>query len=134
MWKSIIIMETNEIITYVLTALGGGGITQFFNWRANKKKANSEVSAMEIDNIKAIVDSVYQPLIEQQNKRIKELELEVKELREERTRLNDEHQKEIAKLQKQILDITRALGLKATNHVRNSKGQFTKADELDEKA
>lgn len=127
-------METNEIITYVLTALGGGGITQFFNWRANKKKVNSEVGAMEIDNIKAIVDSVYQPLIEQQNKRIKELELEVKDLREERTRLNDEHQKEIAKLQKQILDITRALGLKATNHVRNSKGQFTKADELDEKA
>ena len=123
-----------EHLDAILGALGGGAITQIANWGINRRKGKQEVGAMEIDNIKAIVDSVYQPLIEQQNKRIKELELEVKELREERTRLNDEHQKEIAKLQKQILDITRALGLKATNHVRNSKGQFTKADELDEKA
>lgn len=122
-------MEANEIVTYVLTALGGGGITQFFNWRANKKKVNSEAKAMEIDNIKEIVDSVYQPLIAQQNARIKELETEVKALRDERDTMRVEHQKEIAKLQKQILDITRALGLKATNHVRNSKGQFVKQEE-----
>ena len=122
-------MEANEIITYVLTALGGGGITQFFNWRANKKKVNSEAKAMEIENIKEIVDSVYQPLIAQQNARIKELETEVKALRDERDNMRVEHQKEIAKLQKQILDITRALGLKATNHVRNSKGQFAKQEE-----
>jgi len=115
----------------ILGVLGGGLITQIANWGINKKKGKNEVKAMEIDNIKEIVDSVYQPLIEQQNRRIKELELEVKELREERTRVNDEHQKEIAKLQKQILDITRALGLKATNHVRNSKGQFTKQTEED---
>lgn len=127
-------MEASEIVTYVLTALGGGGITQFFNWRANKKKVNSEAKAMEIDNIKEIVDSVYQPLIAQQNARIKELETEVKALRDERDNMRTEHQKEIAKLQKQILDITRALGLKATNHVRNSKGQFTKADGVDEEA
>ena len=127
-------MEANEIVTYVLTALGGGGVTQFFNWRANKKKVNSEAKAMEIDNIKEIVDSVYQPLIAQQNARIKELETEVKALRDERDTMRVEHQKEIAKLQKQILDITRALGLKATNHVRNSKGQFTKADGVDEEA
>lgn len=127
-------MEASEIIPYILTALGGGGITQFFNWRANKKKVNSEAKAMEIENIKEIVDSVYQPLIAQQNARIKELETEVKALRDERDTMRVEHQKEIAKLQKQILDITRALGLKATNHVRNARGQFTKADGMDEEA
>ncbi len=122
-------METNELVGYVLTALGSGGITQFFNWRANKKKANSEAKSMEIENIKKIVDSVYQPLIAQQNARIKELENEVRDLREQRETMRVEHQKEIAKLQKQILDITRALGMKATSQVRNARGQFTKTEE-----
>lgn len=123
-------METNELVGYVLTALGSGGITQFFNWRANKKKVNSEAKAMEIENIKEIVDSVYQPLIAQQNARIKELENEVRDLREQRETMRAEHQKEIAKLQKQILDITRALGMKATSQVRNARGQFTKTEEI----
>ena len=122
-------MEINEVWGYLATAIGGGGVTQILNWRINRKKGNSEAKAMEIDNIKEVVDSVYRPLIEQQNNRIKELESEVKTLRDERDQIRVEHQKEIAKLQKQILDITRALGMKATNTVRNSRGQFAKADE-----
>jgi maltodextrin utilization protein YvdJ len=118
-----------EHLDAILGALGGGLVTQLANWGINRKKGKQEVNAMEIDNIKEIVDSVYQPLIDQQNKRIKELELEVRELREERVRLRDEHQKEIAKLQKQIIEITKALGMSATEHIRNSKGQFTKKDD-----
>lgn len=120
-------MAVIDHLDAILGALGGGALTQLANWGINRKKGKSEVGAMEIDNIKAVVDSVYQPLIEQQNKRIKELELEVKELREERTRLRDEHQKEIAKLQKQILDITRTIGMKANEQLRDEKtGRFTK--------
>ena len=36
-----------------------------------------------------------------------------------------EHQQQIASLQKQITEITRALGIKAARQVRNGKGQFT---------
>lgn len=122
-------MAIIEHLDTILAALGGGLLTQIANWSINRKKGKTEIGAMEIDNIKKIVDEVYKPLIDQQNTRIKELELEVKTLRDERMRLRDEHQREIAKLQKQILDITRALGMKATEQVRNSKGQFSKKSE-----
>lgn len=124
-------MALMDHIDVILGAISGGALTQIANWGINRKKGKNEVGAMEIDNIKKIVDEVYKPLIDQQNTRIKELEAEVKELRDERQHLKDEHQKEIAKLQKQILDITRALGLKATNKVRNAKGQFVKTEEED---
>lgn len=122
-------MALVEHLDAIFAALGGGALTQIANWGINRKKGRQEINKMEIDNIKEVVSSVYEPLIEQLNKRIKELEVEVKELRDEKARLRDEHQKEIAKLQKQIVDITRALGIKATSQIRNSKGQFSKKEE-----
>ncbi len=108
----------------LLGALGGGVLTQIANWGINRKKGKEEGKGMEIENIKRVVDEVYKPLIEQQNGRIKELETEVRTLREERARERDSYQKQIATLQKQIVDITRALGLKANEQLRNAKGQF----------
>lgn len=114
----------NEIITGIISAIGAGGLTQFFNWRINRKKGKSEIKAMEIENIKAIVDRIYEPLINKLNERIQELESEVKTLRTERDKIREEHQKEIAKLQKQILDITKALGMKATEQLRDAQGRW----------
>lgn len=122
-------METGEIIGYVLTALGGGGVTQFFNWRLNKRKGTAEVKRDEIENIHRTVEDVYKPLIDQQNQRIRELESEVKQLREQLSAERTEHQQQIAAMQKQIVEINRALGLNARQAIRDSKtGQFISKD------
>lgn len=118
-------MEAGEIIGYVLTALGGGGVTQFFNWRINKRRGNAEVKRDEIENIHRTVEDVYKPLIEQQNLRIKELESEVRELRNQLAKERAEHQESIAAMQKQIVEINRALGINAQRAIRDKKtGQF----------
>lgn len=122
-------MEAGEIIGYVLTALGGGGVTQFFNWRINKRRGTAEVKRDEIENIHRTVEDVYKPLIEQQNLRIKELESEVRELRNQLAKERAEHQESIAAMQKQIVEINRALGLNARQAIRDKKtGQFVKRE------
>ena len=74
------IMENVELLGYLATALGGGGITQFLNWRINRKKGKEEGKGMEIENIKKIVDEVYKPLLEQQNTQIVQANARIKEL------------------------------------------------------
>ena len=124
-------METGEIIGYVLTALGGGGVTQFFNWRLNKRKGTAEVKRDEIENIHRTVEDVYKPLVEQQNIRIKELETEVRELRNQLAKERQEHQDAMAAMQKQIVEINRALGLNAKKAIRDKKtGQFISPKEV----
>jgi Mg2+ and Co2+ transporter CorA len=124
-------METGEIIGYVLTALGGGGVTQFFNWRINKRRGNAEVKRDEIENIHRTVEDVYKPLVEQQNIRIKELETEVRELRNQLAKERQEHQDAMAAMQKQIVEINRALGINAKKAIRDKKtGQFISPKEV----
>lgn len=119
-------MAFMDHIDVILGALGGGTITQIANWGINKKKGRNEVKGMEIENIKKIVDEVYQPLINQQNTRIKELEAEVKALREERESQRAAYQKEVDSLRDQILKITKALGLSAAGQIRDANGRFAK--------
>lgn len=114
-------MESGEIISYALTALGGGGVAQFFNWRIKKRKGNAEVKRDEIENIHRTVEDVYKPLIEQQNKRIKELEEEVHGLREQLARERAEHQEAMSAMQKQIVEINKALGINAKNAISYRK-------------
>ena len=118
-------MEIGEIITYVVTALGGGGAGWLVNWKWGRRKEAASVKADEIENMRKAMADFYDPLVERQNKRIAELEDEVKTLREQLAYERTEHQKQIDSLQKQITDITRALGIKAAKQIRNSKGQFT---------
>ena len=118
-------MEIGEIITYVVTALGGGGAGWLVNWKWGRRKEAASVKADEIENMRKAMADFYDPLVERQNKRIAELEDEVKTLREQLAYERTEHQKQIDSLQKQITDITRALGIKAVKQVRNNKGQFT---------
>ena len=130
-------MDFGEIMTYVGTALASGGLTQFFNWRANKRKslaeaknAEAEVSntvedarSKEIENIRKSVE-VYQTIIADQNHRISELTEEVQQLRRERADMEKTYQSQIAALQTQIIEINRALGIKAKSVIRENSTTF----------
>ena len=118
-------MEIGEIITYVVTALGGGGAGWLVNWKWGRRKEAANVKSDEIETMKKAMEDFYDPLLKKQNARIAELEGEVKTLRDQLAYERNEHQKQIADLQKQITEITRALGIKAARQIRNNKGQFT---------
>ena len=125
-------MEIGEIVTYVITALGGGGAGWLVNWKWNRRKNVASVKADEIATMKKAMEDFYDPLLKKQNeriaqqdKRIAELENEIKASRDERAKMEASYQKQIADLQKQITDISKALGIRAVKQVRNSKGQFT---------
>ena len=129
-------MEFGDIWSYIVAAIGAGGITQLVNWRINKKKANVEVQTSELQLIAETVRTVYEPIIEQQNRtieknneRINALEAEVEKLREEKHILQDQYQEQIQKLEKRILEITRAVGLNTTKQVRDANGRFAKTEE-----
>ena len=123
-------MEFGDIWTYIVTAVGGGGITQLVNWRLNKRKnvaevsaAEAEAKAAEIDNMRKAMQDFYEPLVNRQNTRIEELEKEIKELRQDKREMEILYQKQIAQLQEQILQITRALGLKSQKEIKVTKGR-----------
>ena len=118
-------MDWTTIITSIITFVAGGGIFTLVTIGVQKKKLKVEVKSDEIENMKKAMESFYDPLIQRQNTRISELETEVKTLREEKHQLEISYQRQIADLQKQITDITRALGIKANKQLRNVRGQFT---------
>ena len=118
-------MEIGEIITYIGTALGGGGLGWIVNWKWGRRKEAASAKSDEIDNMRKAMEEFYDPLVKKQNARIAELEKEVVTLREQLAYERTEHQAQIASLQKQITEITRALGIKAAKQIRNGKGQFT---------
>ena len=122
-------MELGEIIPYIGTLLGGGGLGWLVNWKWGRRKEAASVKADEIDNMRKAMEEFYDPLVKKQNARIGELEAEVKTLRDQLAYERTEHQKQIDALQRQITEITRALGIKATRQIRNAQGQFTSEKE-----
>jgi hypothetical protein len=122
-------MEFNEIFGYILSAIGGGGLMKIINIRSEKKKAAVEVKLDEIQAIHNTIEMVYQPIIDQQNKRIQELEGEVRELRTQLTSERKEHQKDIDLMNKRILAITNALGLKADTRLRDDNVRYKKNEQ-----
>lgn len=122
-------MDAGEIIGYVFTFVGGGGLTALVNWRINKKKAGVEVKVDEISALHDIIEKVYEPTIEFQKTRIQELESEVKALKEQLATERVDRQREMELMNKRILEITSALGLKATRQIRDKKGRYSKLPE-----
>lgn len=128
-------MELGEIMGYVATALGGGGIASIFNWKINKSKVKEELKSDEIENIRKTVE-VYQTIIsdlkkrnDEQNTKINELTQEVEQLRREKREAEIEHRRQIQNLQRQIVEITKALGIKANERVRDEKtGRYIKSE------
>ena len=122
-------MEFGDIWGYIITFVGSSGITQLVNWRLNKRKNTAEVSAAEaeakaaeIDNMRKAMQDFYEPLVNRQNTRIEELEKEIRDLRQDKREMELLYQKQIAQLQEQILQITRALGLKSQKEIKVTKG------------
>ena len=129
-------MEIGEIISYVLTALGGGGLSGFIFWRLNKRQKEAEVKNQEIENINDIVEKVYKPMIDTLNERVTALDAEVRSLREERRAAAERHEAEISAIKKdcaekseamrkQILELSVELAKKADRQARAKNGQFT---------
>lgn len=129
-------MELGEIISYVLTALGGGGLSGFIFWRLNRRQKEAEVKNQEIENINDIVEKVYKPMIDTLNERVTALDAEVRSLREERRVAAERHEEEIAAIKKdcaekseamrkQILELSVELAKKADRQARAKNGQFT---------
>ena len=121
-------MDWGEIVGYVATALGAGGLTQIINWRIGKRKATAEVKSDEIDNMRKAMEDFYKPLLQHQderiaaqNARIAELETEVKTIRDEKRQMELSYQKQISDLQMQITTITKALGIKASKQIKDEK-------------
>ena len=125
-------MDWTTIITSIITFVAGGGILTLVTIGLQKKKLKAEVKASDIDNMRKALEDFYNPLLKaqddriaSQNVRIAELETEVKTLRDEKHQMELSYQRQIFDLQKQITDITRALGIKANKQLRNGRGQFT---------
>lgn len=143
-------MDFGDIWSYVGTVIVSGGVTQVVNWRINRKKSmaeakNAEAEASntvedargkEIENIRKSVE-VYQTIItdlkarnDEQNERISELTQEVNTLRDQLRIERNEHQKQIDGLQKQIIEITRVLGMENRRRIRDEKtGRFQKRED-----
>ena len=122
-------MDIGELIGYGLTFIGGGGIAAIAMLRINKKKATVEVKVDEISALHDIIEKVYEPTIEFQKTRIKELESEVSSLKEQLSKERPDRQKEMELMNRRIVAITNALGLKATQQIRDDKGRFVKLEE-----
>ena len=121
-------MDWGELIGYMATALGAGGLTQIINWRIGKRKATAEVQSDEIDNMRKAMEDFYKPLLHHQderiaaqNARIVELEAEVKTIRDEKRQMEISYQKQISDLQMQITTITKALGIKASKQIKDER-------------
>ena len=135
-------MDIGEIIGLAVSAACGGGLTQFINWRVNKRKASVEVQQSEIEVIASTVRTVYEPIIKQQNDRIAQLDAEVQQLRKDKFQMQeayeaqiktikDEYGRQISNLEKRMLEVSRAVGLKTAKQVRAANGQFVKQTDAD---
>ena len=127
-------MDFVDIVSLVGGAAGGGIVTQIVNWRINRRKdlaeaktteaeashTEAEAHNQEIENMRKAMEDFYTPLVKRQNERITELEAEVKQLREEKRAEAEAHAKQLAVLQEQIVEINRALGIRAKSVIREN--------------
>ena len=133
-------MEWSDILSYALTAIGGGGIGGVFFWQLNKRKKVAEVKNDEIENMAKMVETVYKPMIEDLSRRIDQLNAEVASLRAEREMEREQYENKIresnencekksAQMKQQILELAAQLSRKADRAPRNAQGKFTKKSE-----
>ena len=119
-------------VEIIISFVAGGGLTALVTLGAKKKKANVEVKVDEIGALHDIIEKVYEPTIKFQKERISDLENQVKSLQEQLSNERVDRQREMELMNKRILSITSALGLKAEAQIRDERGRFAKAPNEDE--
>jgi len=117
--------------------VGGGWISHLFSVRskvrqekAGADKAETEVKADQIENIRKTMDDVYKPIIDDLKRQVSELRDEVREVREENERLKDENDQlrdAIREIQPDLVPSKRSVN--ARRQERDSNGQFAKKEE-----
>lgn len=121
--------DFDNLLTILASVAGAGGIGGFVGWRLRKRKEVAEVKGDEIDNLKATIESVYGPIVQQLKERVDDLEAEVNDLRRENNRLIRENNK----LKNEIYELRtgRPMNLKslsAQRKKRNPDGTFVKEE------
>lgn len=111
---------------------------------ANATQAEAEAKATQIDNIRKIVDEIYEPAFKNLNKMVQDLRAEVEEVRGENEKLRDEIRaikEENEALRTENDNLRRAIreinpdvipskrSENAQNQPRKGNGQFTKKEE-----
>ena len=117
--------------------MGGGWISHLFSVRskvrqekAGADKAETEVKADQIENIRKTMDDVYKPIIDDLKRQVSELRDEVREVREENERLKDENDQlrdAIREIDPNIVPSRRSVN--AQRQARDANGQFAKKEE-----
>ena len=130
-------MDLIQIAELVGAAVGGGWISHLFSVRskvrqvkAGADKAETEVKADQIENIRKTMDDVYKPIIDDLKRQVSELRDEVREVREENERLKDENDQlrdAIREIQPDLVPSKRSVN--AQRQTRGSNGQFAKKEE-----
>lgn len=73
------------IITAVVSVVTSGGLVQFINWRASKKKANLDNTDLEVDTLNKVIDTLqesnqhFETVNQQREDKINELRKECNE-------------------------------------------------------
>lgn len=91
-------METLwRILEFLLAATAGGLLSRLLTIRArvksenaNAAQAEAEAKAVQIENIRKIVDEIYEPAFKNLNKTVSELRAEVEQVRDEKAKLREE--------------------------------------------
>ena len=142
-------METLwRILEFLAAAVAGGYISRILTIRARVKtenagaaQAEAEAKATQIENIRKIVDEIYEPAFKNLNKTVAELRAEVKEVRDENEKLrgeiraikeeneklkgeNDNLRKAIREINPEVIPSKRSEN--AQNQPRKGNGRFTK--------
>lgn len=123
-------MNAEVILTGIATFIAGGGLGALINLKSSKKKGEVEVKVDEIGALHDIIEKVYEPTIKFQKGRIEELETEVKSLKEQLSMERNDRQREMEMMNKRILAITSALGIKAATQLRDERGRYKKEVEI----
>ena len=139
------------IVEMLAVVIGGGWLIRLLTVKSHVKqeeaaadKTVEEAKANQIDNVRKIFEELYQPLIDDLEKRMgklqdtvetvegenKELKKRMAELEEENTRLkkeNEELRDALREIRPDVVPSKRSIN--AQNQARNEMGQFIKVEE-----
>lgn len=123
-----------RIVELAVAIVGSAVVTRIITIRQRVRqeksaadKAEAEVKADQIENIRKTMDEVYKPIIDDLKRQVSELRDEVREVREENNRLkdeNDELRDAIRELAPDAVPSRRSINAK--NQRRNPDGTFAK--------